>query len=54
MRSGFPSHKYKEVKKAIHSLIKKGFIIWYNKSDKSIQLNKDKHIEIEKIIMDDL
>jgi len=48
MRSGFPSHLRKEVKKAISSLIKKGYIIWYHKPE-SIQLNKERFGEIEEI-----
>jgi len=49
MRSGFPSHLRKEVKKAILSLIKKGYILWYHRDDKSIHLNKELYPEIEKI-----
>lgn len=49
MRSGFPSHLYKEVKNAIFSLIKKGYILWYHRADKSIHLNKELFSEIERI-----
>ena len=50
MRSGFPSHLRKEVKKAIFSLIKKEYILWYHRSDNSVHLNKDKYGEIEEIV----
>ena len=50
LKSGFPKHEIKNVKKAIESLLKKGFIIWYHKADKSIQLNKNLYQEIEAII----
>lgn len=48
--SGFPSHLRGDVKKAIFSLIKKGYVIWYHKADNSIQLNKEKFNEIEEIV----
>jgi hypothetical protein len=48
--SGFPSHLRKDVKKAVLSLIKKELVVWYHKSDKSIQLNKEKSSEISKIV----
>lgn len=41
-----------EVKKAIYLLIKKGFIIWAKKSEKAIQLNKQKIKEINEIVKD--
>ena len=50
MHSGFPSHLGKEVKKAILSLIKKGYILWYHRADKSIHLNKELYLEIDKIV----
>ncbi len=49
MRSGFPTHLRKEVKKAILSLIKKSYILWYYRADNSIQLNKEKFDEIEEV-----
>ena len=49
-RSGFPSHLRGAVKKAISSLIKKGYIIWYHRADESIQLNTEKFNEIEEIV----
>ena len=51
MRSGFPSHLRKEVKNAIFSLIKKGYIIWYHRADESVQLNKERYPEIEDIVI---
>ena len=53
MHSGFPKHKYKEVKNAIFSLMKLGFVQWYDRSRNAIQLNKDKSREIEEIIKQD-
>ena len=47
------SHQIGEVKKAIYSLIKKGYIIWAKKSEKAIQLNKEKSKEIKQIIRGD-
>ena len=41
-RSGFPSDQRGNVKKAIKKLIKKRFIIWYNRSKNAISLNKEK------------
>jgi len=49
MRSGFPSHLRKEVKKAILSLIKRGYILWYHRADNSIHLNKEKYDEIDEV-----
>lgn len=49
MRSGFPKHIYGDVKKAIKSLIKKDYILWYDKSRKAIHLNKDRFSEIGEI-----
>jgi len=50
IHSGFPSHLRNEVKKAILSLIKKGFILWYHIADKSIHLNKELYSEIDRIV----
>ena len=52
--SGFPKHEYKNVKNAIISLMKKGYIVWYHKADKSIQLNKNRYQEIDNIIRNNL
>ena len=46
------SNQIGEVKKAIYSLIKKGFIIWAKKSKKAIQLNKQKIKEVYEIVKD--
>ena len=50
MKSGFPKHELKNVKNAIYSLIKKGYVRWYHRADESIQLNKDRYQEIGEII----
>ena len=50
IHSGFPSHLRNEVKKAILSLIKKGYILWYHTADKSIHLNKELYSEIDRIV----
>lgn len=53
MRSGFPKHVYGDIKKTIKKLIKKNYILWYNKSKNAIHLNKDKFSEIGEIIKKD-
>ncbi len=50
MKSGFPTHEYKNVKNAIESLIKKGYVQWYHRADESIQLNKEFYQEIDCIV----
>ena len=50
-RSGFPSHLRGDVKDAINSLVKKGYILYAKKSKDAIQLNKDKLGEIQRIII---
>jgi len=50
IHSGFPSHLLGDVKKAIYSLIKQGFIVYAKRSKEAIQLNKEKLREIEIII----
>ncbi|MBI2672002.1 hypothetical protein HYX16_03660 [Candidatus Woesearchaeota archaeon] len=50
VRSGFPSHLRGEVKKTIHNLLRKGYIIWYDRSRKGIQLDKNYLEGIFKII----
>ncbi len=54
MQSGFPKHEYRNVKDAVYSLIKKSYIVWYHRADKSIQLNKKLYLEIEAIIKNSL
>ena len=50
MKSGFLPHEYGDVKKAILSLIKQGFIVVVNKSKRAIQLNIELSKEINRII----
>lgn len=50
MKSGFPKDKYGEIKKAIKSLMKRGYILWYDRSRKAIHLNKEKSSEISNIV----
>lgn len=50
MRSGFRSDLRGEVKDAIYSLIKKGFILYAKRSKDAIQLNKEKSNEIQQLI----
>ncbi len=51
LHSGFPSHEYKKVKKGILMLLRKGYIVWYNRSKGAIQLNKSRYDEIQQIII---
>lgn len=51
IKSGFPSHLRGEVKKAIESLIKQGYIIYAKKSKEAIQLNKNLSKEIQELII---
>lgn len=50
MRTGFPSHKLGEVKKAIQVLIQQGFVVYYSKSKRAVQLNHYKYQEIKERI----
>ena len=50
MKSGFPSDKYGEVKKAIKSLISKGFIVVVKQDVKALTLNKKLYSSIEEIV----
>ncbi|MBN1377075.1 hypothetical protein JW949_01935 [Candidatus Woesearchaeota archaeon] len=52
--SSIPPHEIKNLKKTIESLIKKGDLVWYNKSKKAIQLNKYKLKEIKQELMEEL
>ena len=49
-KSGFPSHLRGNVKDAIYSLIKKGFILYAKRSKDTIQLNLDKSEEIKILV----
>ena len=51
--SGVPSHELRNLKKSIESLLKKGYLVWYSKSKKAIQLNKEKLKEIKIYLMSD-
>lgn len=39
--SNVPSHQKGDLKKEIENLLKKGFLVWYHKSKKAIQLNNE-------------
>lgn len=45
--SSIPKHEIKNLKEAVESLLKKEYLVWYNKSKKAIQLNKYKLKEIK-------
>ena len=45
--SGVPAHELGELKEAIKSLLKREYLVWYDKSKKAIQLNKYKLKEIK-------
>lgn len=45
--SGIPSHEIRNLKTAIETLLKRDLLVWYNKSKRAIQLNKDKLKEIK-------
>ena len=51
--SGVAVHELKELKNAIESLLKKEYLVWYSKSKKAIQLNKNKLKEIKKYLISD-
>ena len=44
------SHKIGDLKKAIKNLLKKNYLIWYDRSRKAIQLNKYKLKEIKELL----
>jgi hypothetical protein len=52
MLHGFSRHEIGDLKMAAEDLLRKGFLIWYNKSNKAIQLNKDKLDEIREFLME--
>jgi hypothetical protein len=47
---GFPKDKLKDVDRTINFLLRKGYLQYYNKSKKAIQLNWEKKEEIFKMI----
>ena len=42
-----------ELKKVIENLLKKGYLVWYSKSKKAIQLNKHMLKEIKEYVLED-
>ncbi|MBI4175769.1 MAG: hypothetical protein HY518_01060 [Candidatus Aenigmarchaeota archaeon] len=48
------AHELGNVKGALHSLIRKGLVIWYDKGRKALQLNKKRSKEIMEIISNSL
>lgn len=48
--SGVKRHEIGNLKQAIYSLLKKEFLVWYSRSKKAIQLNKDKLQEIREFL----
>jgi len=51
--SSVASHEIGELKDAIESLLKKGYLVWYDRSKKAIQLNKHKLKEIKAYFIND-
>ena len=51
--SGVAVHELKNLKKALESLLKKEYLVWYSKSKKAIQINKQKLKEIKEYLMED-
>lgn len=50
MNTGYPSHMKGEVRDAIFTLIKKGYIIYYSRSKEAVHLNLEKYSEIMRLI----
>jgi len=50
---GVPQHEINDLKRAFDSLLKKGYLVWYSRSKKAVQLNKDKLKEIKMYLMED-
>lgn len=48
--SGVKRHEIGDLKQAIHGLLKKDLLIWYSKSKKAIQLNKNKLQKIREFL----
>ena len=48
--SGVKRHEIGDLKKAIYGLLKKDFLVWYSKSKKAIQLNKEKLKEVREFL----
>lgn len=50
VNTGYPSHLKGEVRETILLLIRKGYVVYYNKSKEAVQLNLDMHNEIMRLI----
>ncbi|MBI4919213.1 hypothetical protein HY837_04735 [archaeon] len=48
--SGIPKHEIGDLKDAVNCLLKKGFLIWYDRGRGAIQINKDKLKEIKELV----
>lgn len=46
------SHEIGNLKRVIKNLLKKGYLVWYDKSRKAIQLNKYKLKEIKEFLFE--
>lgn len=49
--SSVSSHEIGELKQAIKELLRKDYLVWYDKGRKAIQLNKYKLKEIKQILL---
>ncbi len=48
--SGIPRHEIGNLKIVVEELLKKGFLIWYDRGRKALQLNKEKLNEIKSFL----
>ena len=51
--SSIPRHEIGNLKEVVNDLLKNKFLVWYDRSRKAIQLNKDKLNEIREYLMED-
>ena len=51
--SSVPKSEMGKLKKTIDGLLKKGYLVWYSKSKKAIQLNKNRLKEIKEYLLED-
>jgi len=51
--SGIKSDETGNLKKVIKNLLKKGYLVWYDKGRKAIQLNKYKLKEIKEYLLEE-
>ncbi len=49
--SSVPKHEIKNLKIAVEDLLKKDYLVWYNKNKRAIQLNLHKLKEIREFIV---